>query len=280
MSRESSTALAIRYGDYGPIALDSRRPGEHSYSNALGVIGERVTNIDESYQRELAHAALMSLVLKQTVRNQGQFSATQESLDEDELALYDAVIGGDAETHEYVHFLRCYPQQLSVEGARLIHPNDWDVRDFIDAPVRDALTQSRAELDTELMLTGSYYKIAQFSDSLFADDPLSVTVDRKRVVMSHFGGEILTIVRNSMLIDTSSAPDDLRRYIVDEQKRRDLLTEKKKGYDYDRHDAVIGNELESHLRLRNIEEKPAWIIPLMTTYYSALKSEIKKGLDT
>ena len=276
MSRESSTALASRYGDHGPIALDSLRPGDHSYTNALDVIDERVEVIQDLYQRQLAHGALMSLVLRQAARNQGRFSATRLGLSDEEISQHDEVIGGHADAPDYIRFLNRYPQQLAVEDARLIHPNDWDVRDFIDTPVRDSLIDASAELDTELSTEKSHYKIAQFSDSLSEDIPLSIVVDRKRIVMSHFGGSILTVVRNSLLVDTRLAPESLREHIFDEQAARARLEEERGTYDYDQHSTVIEGELEDYLRARNLADKPEGVIPLMTTYYSALKSEIQK----
>ncbi len=276
MSRESSTALARRYGDHGPIALDSLRPGDHSYTNALKVIGERVEVIEDLHQRQLAHGALMSLVLRQAARNQGRFSATRTGLSDEEMLQHDEVIGGHAEASDYVKFLNQYPQQLAVEDARLIHPGDWDVRDSIDTPVRDSLAEASAGLDTELSAEKSHYKIAQFSDSLSEDIPLSIAVDRKRIVMSHFGGSILTVVRNSLLIDTRLAPESLREHIFEEQKARRQIEQERGTYDYDQHSAVIEGELEDYLRARNLDAKPEGVIPLMTTYYSALKSEIQK----
>ena len=276
MSRESSTALAMRYGDHGPIALDSLRPGDHSYTNALKVIGERVEVIEDAYQRQLAHGALMSLALRQTARNQGRFSATRLDLSKAEMAQYDNVIGGYANAADYVKFLAEYPQQVAIEDARLIHPNDWHVRDAIDTPVRGSLTEPGAGLDTELSTEKSHYKIAQFSDSLSEDIPLSIVVDRKRIVMSHFGGSILTVVRNSMLIDTRLAPESLRDHIFEEQAVRRQIEKERGTYDYDQHSAVIEGELEEYLRARNLDAKPEGVIPLMTTYYSALKEEIQK----
>ena len=265
MSRNEFDAPTERYPDHGPIALDSRHPGNHSYANAIAITRERVQAIKNHRKRELAHIALMALVARQGVRNQGNFSEVESLLSEEERQRYTSVVSGDAATPEYVRFLHNYPQQESIEIARLIHPGDWDVRAAIDDPVRQSLLDPASRLETEKCQNAApHYKIIQFD----SNQPI-VTIDRKRRgMMSHFGGAILTTIRNSLLVDMDHAPDVLTSYLLEEKK---MLTTQE--YNYDQHVDLIGRMLEHHIRERNAAHKPRWAIPLMTTYYSALRRE-------
>ena len=265
MSRESSTALAPRYGDHGPIAPDCWQPGPHSFHNASKVIGERVKAIKNERKREMADLALLGRLATHSSRNHGGFTRVQHTLDDTDRQKYQDVINGEADAPAYIRFLHAYPAQKSIEIARLIHPGDWDVRGAIDAPVRTSLADPQHELDTQFLSRESHYKIVQFGDVFDM-----ATVERKRVSMSHFGGNVLTVVRNSVLIDTNHAPEDLKTHILHEKEKA-----AKENYDYDQHSDEIRLALENHMRVRVANDKPRWAIPLMTTYYSALKEEIE-----
>lgn len=267
MSRESSTALASRYGDHGPIAPDCWQPGPHSFHNASKVIGERVRAIKNERKREMADLALLGRLATHSSRNHGGFTQVQHMLGDTDRQRYQDVVSGDADAPEYIRFLRAYPAQKSIEVARLIHPGDWEVRGAIDTPVRTSLVDPQHGLDTQFLPRESHYKIVQFGDVFDM-----ATVERKRVSMSHFGGDILTVVRNSVLIDTNHAPDDLKDHILQEKEKAS-----KENYNYDQHSSEIQLALEDHMRIRDADNKPRWAIPLMTTYYAALQEEVEQN---
>jgi len=265
MSREIPDEPTIRYADHGPIAPDCWQPGPHSFDHAREVITERVQNIRNKHKRHVAEVALLGRLAAHSERNHDGFSEVQQTLDESARQKYRAVIEGAAQVPDYIRFLHEYPKQRSIEVARLIHPGDWDVRESIDIPVRTMLVDPDNQLETQFLADDSRYKIVQFGE-MFG----MVTVDRKRDAMSHFGDAILTVVRNSVLIDTNHAPDELKDYIFQE-----MAASMKPGYDYDRRSKVLQNALEDHIRVRDTGEKPRWAIPLMTTYYAALKKRSK-----
>ena len=263
MSYGISRKSPMRYVDHGPIAPDCWQPGPHSYPHALEVIKDRVKNIEHKRKRHMAEIALFGRLAAHSARSHSGLAEVQQSLDETTLRQYQHVIDGDTKTPDYIRFLHEFPTQNSIEIARLIHPGDWDVREAIDIPVRTALVDPENDLKTQFVASRPHYKIVQFGGTFNM-----ATVDRKRVAMSHFGETILTVIRNSILIDTNHAPDELREYIFKERVAA------AKGYDYDQHSEVVHDALEDHMRVREMENKPRWAIPLMTTYYSALKKEI------
>ena len=55
------------------------------------------------------------------------------------------------------------------------------------------------------------------------------------------------------------------------------------AYDYDQHSDELRGHLESHIAAHEQGEKPAWIVPILTTYYSvkfdAVKAERLKEIE-
>lgn len=177
---------------------------------------------------------------------------------------------------DFVAFLRKYPVLGSIEIARRTHPGRWDTGLEVDAHVRADLDARSEELDTQRRKSVPHYKIK----GLGYDKNSHPMVERKRIVRTHFGGELVTVVRNSLLIDMLSQdiPADIKDFIL---YRRDMVKNAKQEdgepaeYDYDEHSDFIKDALEPHMEHREIADKPRWAVPQLTTYYTPLICLVK-----
>lgn len=108
-----------------------------------------------------------------------------------------------------------------------------------------------------------------------------VLVDRKRTVRQHFGGSVLTIVRNSIILHDHDAdmPSEVRDIVLSE--REDARRKRKKNepeYGYNTHIPALYDHLEEHLARRDTNSKPDWIIPILTTYYAVREDKVKEPI--
>ncbi len=262
----SDADLAVLdYSDHGPLALNSWSTGAHGFSNVLPTIERRIHSIGCESKRKLAFAALMSRTADHANRSFDNFRAS--GIDQQTLAPSQVdVVNGDVSTHQFVQFLGQYPTLRSIEIARLIHPGDWNVRQYIDEPVRCELADPAYELDTVALkgtLAQPHYKFKQF-DFDGNSHPDSAIVERKRRVSLHLGGQVMTIVRNTVLVDGNHISDDLRDHI---RAAKHNAKDDRSGYDT--HSADLYDLLEDHMRSLDTSRKPREIIPLMSTYYTA-----------
>ena len=260
-----------------PIALDCWAPGPSSYVQARAVIQDEVSKSSLPERlRKPAEKALYARIADHSNDNYYHFDELMQSQDEK----LQARIAADETfrertlgygTHgELVTFLRDYPLLRSIEIARLTHVNNWETRADIDDVVRADL-DTMSGLETVEASDDSHYKIK----GLIQDDAHMPVVERKRIVRSHFGGSVFTVVRNSLLIDMADAglPTKLRHSIEEQQ----LQVRKARDYNYDAHSKGLKKLLEDHMIERDPENKPTWAIPLLATYYSALDTEFIQG---
>ena len=152
-----------------------------------------------------------------------------------------------------------------MEIARLTHAGDWSTNEIVDVPVRKDL--ENADIDTQKLQTDSYYKINALHQY---QSPEAVAVKRKREVMSHFGGSIITVVVNTLLIDLKDKQPETRKL---RKAIHDNLAQVKDQVDIDKRQGYLRTELEAHLRTREADEIPGAIIPLSTLYYVTRASE-------
>lgn len=256
--------LDRRYSDHGPIALNSWAEGAHSYVNLFHTIDKRVEHIPAKCKRELARCALLSRTTDHSMRNWDTLSDSGIDLDKLSMAEQEVVMG-DAPTHRFIQFLNEHPSLGSIEIARLIHPGDWDVREYIDTPVRSDLDDTAHRLDTvELPYKreDAHYKLKQF-DMGKSSHPDSVIVERKRQIRTHLGGRAVTVVRNTILVDGNHLSKKLRKHIREERGKV-----RHGSYDYDAHSEELNHLLEDHIVNRELDGKPRELIPLMSTYYT------------
>ncbi len=235
--------------------------GRSSYDIALETAHEAVEVIPCDVRRDLAERALLATIANQAWRN-NEGNITDEMRDN-----YPDVIAGDAEPAEMVAMLHEYPGSGALELARTTHVGRWNVQNIIDLPVRRSLDTVPG---TKREASAPRYKIKMFDED-------GAAVERKRVVRSHYNGQLLTVLRNTMLVDYHSPemPDELLDYMTNEHKM--LL--KKKTYDYNSETRTLHGFLEKYVSYRSgtqtnqeqIDEpnKPDWVIPLLSTYYSA-----------
>lgn len=242
---------------WAPLGIDSWHPD--NYGVALDTIQsqmERFKVIGKSHCADLGGVALRSSLTEQTLRNN---KIQDLSLDDDE-ATYRLRMGLCA-PNEAIHFFRQQPSIDSMEIARLTHVGDWATNDQIDSPVRRAIL-SDVELDSQRLGSDSYYKIRTFGH--YEASPDIAHIARKREIASHFGGSVLTIVVNNILIDLKDKQEDTRalRIALHEEARQT-----RGMFDRDARYGYLRDMLEDQVRTRSFDEKPSALIPLSTIYY-------------
>lgn len=213
--------------------------------------------------------ALYGRIIDQSQANGEQYRhLTQQQIEDNK----EYVLGNKTPA-ELTDFLYRNPELDSIETARRtsLQPN---VFALIDRPVRNDLDSSSA-LRTTKSKSAPLYRIKDLNLMGGTADRHYVLVDRKRTVRQHFGGEILTIVRNSLVLhdgsDQEKLPEDIRNQI--DKERQSALSVKK--YDYDQHEDILRQYIEDHLTHRSSGKRPVWMLPGTTTYYAARRSAIK-----
>lgn len=247
-----------------PLGLDTWRK-DGGYLASLDEIEsqlDRFDHIGKSHCKEMGAIALRANLAHQAERNGRKSTLIPENSPHHEGALT-----GDIMPSDMVRLLQEYPDLQSAELARLTHVGVWDTNDIIDDPVRlDLLADS---LETEVTGDSSYYTI----NMLNPDRPNEIGIGRKRVVYEHFGGQVLTVITNNLLIDLSDKTS------LDRQFRLDLRAYVKnpKKFNYAHHHGFLRDNLESQLRNPDCDTKSSGLIPLSTIYYGTLSSERKNA---
>lgn len=176
---------------------------------------------------------------------------------------------------ELVSFLLWERDLESIEIGRRTHPLAWDTQEEVDFPIRSSLDQEPF-LITQRAKSPPIYRIKDLN-AVDTSDQSFMQIDRKRTVRRHFGGRVLTIVRNSVVLHNSDPsdrlPDEIQKLIKEE--RQELRSNPK--YDYDRRSDELEQLLEPHMANRSSDDKPAWIVPLLTTYYSVKIDAVKSN---
>lgn len=272
-----------KYSDYGPIALYGRGDGSHSLRKVIPTIIERAKHIDDDIKQSRAVLALMSRTLLQDQYNNESWS--NSGLVFEELSPNDRqIVLGGSPADRYVEFLHRHELD-SIEDGRLIHPGDWSVSDF-DRSIRESLFDPVNNLDTVKTTeeeAKAIYTIAQVEIDTTTRS-VGTVLERKRVICHHFGHLATTSVRETLLVDKteatfrSPATRELRKVI----SRAHDATRSKKGYNYKtRYTSENSPEmyeiLESVIREKNIDAKPVWLVPLMSTYFTKRRVQEAAG---
>lgn len=179
-------------------------------------------------------------------------------------------IEGNKSPAELTGYLMWHDELESIEIARRTMPRVWNTKPFIDGPVRADLDDAKA-LGTKKRKSPALYRIKDL-DLYGNPDNLFMQVDRKRVVRQHFGGRVLTIVRNSIILqNTEELAPEIYEIMTQERRR----AKENPDYDYDEHQDELGALLEPFVLTRNDSEKPSWMMPILTTYYAAKEEAVK-----
>lgn len=247
-----------------PLGLDAwRRDG--GYMASLEEIESQLDRFDEigkSHCKNMGAVALRANLAHQAERN-----GRKPTLIPEDSPSYEGALTGQIMPSDMVRLLNEYPDLQSAELARLTHVGTWDTNDSIDDPVRTALLNE--DLETEPTGDSSYYTINMLS----RENPNEVGIARKRVVYQHFGGRVLTVITNNLLIDLSD------RGSLDRQFRLDLRAYVKdpNEFKYSDHHGFLRDNLETKLRNPDVSTKSNGLIPLSTIYYGTLTSARKNA---
>lgn len=268
-------------GDNHPLALNAWGANENSFSAARAAIDAAVDldadEVDEFYVRYPYLTNFIVNALEQRITAQSNANSAQyHKIVEDVPSSETEFVEGDRSPSELVGYLLRHDALESIEIARRTHPRVWNTGSEVDSPVRGDL-DGNAKIGTEKFKSPPIYRMKNLNivDNSNTDQYF-VQIDRKRTIRHHFGGTVLTIVRNSLVIHNSDKdaplPQELRQHVSEERQR--AISERK--FDYDRHYDVLENYLEPHILARNEGDKPNWMVPILTTYYSVKIDAIKE----
>lgn len=258
-----------------PLGLDSwRRNG--GYPEALAEVESQLDNfeiIGKTHCKEMGAIALRSNLAHQAERN-----GNKHTLIPEDHPLYESARDGTIMPSDMIRLIHEHPDLHSAELARLTHVGDKATNEAIDDPVRSDLLFAD-DLETESSNEASYYTI----NALSSEHPNEIGVSRKRVVYNHFGGEVLTIITNNLLLDFSdkvafgrSFRKDMHDYARDiREKIRDKSdsSENPKPSEFSKHHDFLRDNLEPYLRSPDFNDTSSGLIELSTIYYGTLQSE-------
>lgn len=261
MSRETTTP-------YHPLALNPWNGGQNSYELAQAAIEERVDSSPDELLRtderlnSFAKHALRARILDHSNANFIQYHRLSTALAEKGEAPDSNIASGHATPYELVSYLHANPSMESIESGRFTQAGERHIWQFVDMPIQDSLVQEG--LDTTRIHDSAHYKLKQFDH----ENPSNAILDRKQALFSHFGGSILTVVRNTILMhDTNNdMPRGLRDYLGYEYK---IVRSGTQDYAYDRVPEAVYAGIEKALTM----DPPSSAIPLSTTYYSYRQTE-------
>ncbi|RYF29315.1 MAG: hypothetical protein EOO17_01705 [Chloroflexi bacterium] len=278
MSEQKPTEYTT--ADHHPIAIDAWAPsrkivddkdgtrttlGPSSYLRAINVIEGSANRLQDNAMYSLASRALMATIADQSDRNSHEYISSEIR------ERYATEIAGDSSPAAMIQMLHEHPAFGAVEIARKTHVAQWDTQSVIDTPVRDSIDSGVAQTRREK--SDPKYKIKMFDEN-------GVMVERKRIIRTHYNGEIMTIIRNCLLLDYASAdmPLRLKRKMRAEHK---TVADRDKDYDYSEESTALRDALEAYVGMRGtsidggMQDKPEWAIPLLTTYYSTRADKLK-----
>ncbi len=265
-------------GDNRPLALNAWGNNENSFSAARAAIDHAIDpETDDYYARHPYLTNFIANALEQRITAQSNANSAQYSMIAADVPPGETeFIEGHRSHAELVGYLLRHDPLESIEIARRTHPRTWDTGTEVDAPVRANL-DDYAGIGTEKFKSPPVYRVKNLNvvDST-NNDRYFVQIDRKRTIRHHFGGLVLTVVRNSLVIHDNDMearlPNELRQYISDERNR--AVSDGK--FNYDQHYDMLEEYVEPHILNRNEGDKPGWVIPILTTYYSVKLSAIKE----
>lgn len=266
-------------GDNRPLALNPwEAEGSNSYAAAIDAVNQAIKPERDSFLS--AHPLLVDFMknaLYDRIASQSQANYEQFKQVEPRLSLaHESYVQGDKHPSDLVLFLFATKDLESIEIARRTH-HEWNMYDEVDFPVRNDLDQSPL-LYTNSIKSQPLYRIKNLNVVMNSDDYI-VQVDRKRTVRQHFGGKVLTIARNSLVLHNLNAtmPREVRHHIREE---RDSAIGSNAGkntsdYNYDKHSMVLHDYLEDAVLNRKSDDQLTWAVPILTTYYSAKRQFVK-----
>lgn len=216
-----------------------------------------------------AKSALYGRIIDQSESNYCQYLRVEPHLTE----AHTDYIQGNKSPDELTMFLYATDALQSIETGRRTEIH-WGCYPMIDRSVRHNL-DSNPLLYTRSIKSKPVYRIKNLNLSENPDQ-YYVLVDRKRTVRQHFGGKVLTIVRNSFILHNDSddgMPADVQRYI---SSQRDYAR-RVKDYDYNQHSELLQQSMEAHVIEKCSSAAPGWILPVMTTYYAVRRGQMKSS---
>lgn len=263
-------------GGNSPLALNAWDiHGPNSYMAALQVVDTVIdTEKNEFYRdnHQLANYianALHARIVSQSDANNKQYQGIAHKVGEDD----SEYIRGNKSPSELLGYLMWHDELESIEIGRRTMPRVWNTKPLVDGPIRSDLDEAKV-LATKKRKSPALYR----TKNLNLNDESGkyfVQIDRKRVVRQHFGGRILTVVRNSIVLHNGDKADplprDVRLLIQGERQR----AKNERDYDYDEHRNELGEYMEPYVLTRNDGEKPGWMIPILTTYYAVKEEALK-----
>lgn len=261
-------------GNNRPLALNSwvDMSGSNSYAAAIEAVGavfESERDPQTGYHSRLTSfiiAALCDRIASQSTENYEQYRAVVPYL----TAADKEYVQGNKRPAELVAFLESVRELPSIEVARrTLHLSAGSAQEIIDAPVLADL-DAAAPIRTTVHESAPLYRIKNLHLS-DASEQQYIQVDRKQTVREHFGGTVLTIVRNSLVLhnDDKNLPETLQVVIKDEREKARTM----RRYNYDQHFEELGGHIEPHLAA-SAKEKPTWLKHVLTTYYSARREYV------
>ncbi len=256
-------------GNNRPLALNSwvDMSGSNSYLAAIeavdAVFDKRHDPLFQQHPN-LMHFIVSSLyerIASQSRENYDQYAVVEARLTGADIDY----IQGNKQPAELVSFLDKVDDLPSIEiGRRTLHPGMRQINDLIDKPIRQNLDQANY-LETTARKSAPLYRIKNLN---VVDDSEQyyAQIDRKRVVRQHFGGQVLTVVRNSIVLhnDAKNLPAPIRDIIRTEREKARAVQK----YDYDQHSEELLEHVDAHLPDRMDSGLPLWMVPILTTYYS------------
>jgi len=254
-----------------PLALRSWTAQRNSYTEAVQAVGDA---LHEQHSRDPALDKFIDVTLHQRVFSQSganwdQYRAIETTVTGDETDYVE----GMRLPSELVGYLLWHENLQSIETGRRTHPYDWNVGETFDKPIRADL-DSAPFLGTRRQKSPTLYRFKNLNLT-DTSEQYTVQVDRKRTIRRHFGGRVLNIVRNSVVLhDTDpndGLPEGIKALIQAERDR----ARSDKEYDYDDHSTELREYLEAHLSRRATAGKPSWVTPILTTYYAAKIDAVK-----
>jgi hypothetical protein len=215
---------------------------------------------------EFTRGALYGIIMEQSERNFEQFEHVRPILTKN----HDDYVKGRLGPADLTLFLHATVPLNSIETARRTE-KEWNTYHAVDGPVRHDLDEHPL-LYTKAIKSEPVYHIKNLNLMGVADQQ-SILVNRKRTVRQHFGGEVLTIVRNSFVLhnrDDEELPRDIRVLIHEEREK----ARHDGNYKYRVHFDTLRDHMENYIINRSHGDKPGWMMPLMTTYYAARRRAI------
>jgi hypothetical protein len=256
-----------------PLALNSWVDiyGPNSYGAAIDAVKEVFDPAKDAFLGDnpaltaFMTNALYDRIAQQSQENYGQYLRIEPRLTDD----HTEFTQGNKSPAELTLFLFVTQNLQSIETARRTR-RQWNVYDEVDHPVRSDL-DANPLLYTKAIKSAPLYRIKNLNVADRADQ-YYVQIDRKRTIRQHFGGRVLTIARNSLVLHNTdkSLPRDIRILITDEREKA-----RSGNYDYDEHSDVLHDHLEEHMLHHHDDVGPSWATPIQTSYYAAKRQYIK-----